>query len=402
MRSFAAALPDENMTLNDFFLKSITSYLNHEPCHAEIPGDFSWEALRVLSVEQQLLPFVYTSLQDQLPGEVRALWRREVMLSIASQVRRNAIFLDTYRALSEMGFSPLVVKGILCRQTYPKPDERSSSDEDLYVPLEEYPAFHKVLLDLGYKADEPDYKNAHEGRYYKGDFVLEGHWELFPQENKALNVLNQLNSGFWERSRFQEIDGVRLRVLDPTDHMTFLLLHAFKHFVNSGVGVRQICDVARWSLSYEIEWERVRQAMVLIHAEVFAGAVMDAAQKYFGMIPPTAWSLEDSSALLEDALKGGVYGNNTMKRKYSGGITLSAMEATEKRSRFHAVLRAVFPLRTVMELKYPWVKKSVLLLPAAWIARIVSYLLRGNDKDAAETVRIGSERMKLLKQYKIL
>ncbi len=389
------------MTLNDLFLDSLSAYLNHEPCHAEIPEDFSWEALRVLAVGQQLLPFVYTSLQNRLPGEVRALWRREVMLSIASQVRRSAVFLDTYRALSEKGFSPLVVKGILCRQTYPKPDERPSSDEDLYVPQEEYPAFHAALLELGFQEDS-EYRSDHEGRYHKGDFVLEGHWELFPQENRALSILNGLSSGFWERSRFQEIDGIRLRVLDPTDHMTFLLLHAFKHFVNSGVGVRQICDAARWSLAYEIEWARVRQALALVRAEVFAGAVMDAGQKFFGMIPPADWTLADSSALIADALDGGVYGNNTAKRTHSGNITFAAMQGSADTSHGHAVLRSAFPTRAVMELKYPWVKRSVLLLPAAWLARITSYLLHGGSREAAESVSLGSERVKLLKQYKIL
>ena len=52
-------------------------------------------------------------------------------------------------------------------------------------------------------------------------------------------------------------------------------------------------------------------------------------------------------------------------------------------------------------MSFPWVKKSALLLPAAWGVRIVRYLRRGS-LSAAESIRIGNERIELLKKYGIL
>lgn len=103
--------------------------------------------------------------------------------------------------------------------------------------------------------------------------------------------------------------------------------------------------------------------------------------------------------LVRDALLGGIYGSADMNRKHSGSMTLGALEAANGGA---APLKsAVFPSRAVMEMSFPWVKKSALLLPAAWGVRIVRYLRRGS-LSAAESIRIGNERIELLKKYGIL
>lgn len=175
---------------------------------------------------------------------------------------------SVYAALSDAGISPVVVKGIVCRALYPKPDLRSSADEDLYIPLGQYPAFHEKMLELGFQAGAPDYKNSHEARYTRNGLLIEGHWELFPRDSSALNALNRYNAGFFARAQVRHIEGARLLSLDDTDHMSFLLLHAYKHFINSGVGLRQICDIALWAQAYDIDWQRVKDTMSAIGASI--------------------------------------------------------------------------------------------------------------------------------------
>ena len=34
--------------------------------------------------------------------------------------------------------TPLIVKGIVCRDLYPNPDLRTSNDEDLYIPRDQF------------------------------------------------------------------------------------------------------------------------------------------------------------------------------------------------------------------------------------------------------------------------
>ena len=185
-------------------------------------------------------------------------------------------------------------------------------------------------------------------RYIKDALLIEGHWELFPQENDALNALNAYSEGFWDRACTQTVEGVEIKTLEPTDHMIFLLLHTYKHFISSGVGVRQICDVAQWSTHYELDWQRIYEAMKSMHGEYFAAALFDAGEKYFGMTFPEGWERADSTELLNDALDGGIYGSSDMSRKHSGSITLGAVESAHNEKKGVPLMNALFPNRAVM------------------------------------------------------
>ena len=387
------------METRDLFLLCVSARLTEQ--RFELPAVCDWDALLRLSQEQKLAAVVYPAVPKSAPNH--SAWRSAALLDVARQTQRSAEFLKLYRELSARGLQPLVVKGILCRETFPEPDARISSDEDLYVPASEYTRFHETMRAIGFEAEEPDMKNAHELRYYRNGLMIEGHWELFPQDHTALNALNTLNEGFWARSVVREVCGVPMRVLDETDHMIFLLLHLFKHFINSGAGVRQLCDIAQWSKTYAVDWPRVREAMRLAHAEVFAGAVFDAGERYFGMTYPEEWPRADCGALLDDAIAAGVYGTSSMSRKHSGSMTLAAVEDQARASGLRSLARTLFPNRAVMEMSYPWVKKTVALLPAAWTLRIVKYLgSRGENNSAAESLKIGAERLELMKHYQIV
>ena len=389
------------MNTKELVLKCLTSFMKKE--RLILSQDVNWQELVDVSNQQKLLPIVYDTLCTSMPENIRLFFKMNAVRQITIQTQRTAEFLKTYRELSAKGVVPVVVKGIVCRSTYDIPEYRVSADEDLYVPIDQYPAFHNAMLELGFVADEPDYKNAHEQRFNRNGLLIEGHWELFPKTNNALNAFNEYTAEFWRRTKITKVDGIEVLTLEPTDHMIFLLLHAFKHFVNSGVGVRQICDVAQWAKVYEINWQYVKEVMESVNAEYFSAAIFDAGSKYFGMVFPEGWVNVDSTALLEDALDGGIYGSSNMSRKHSGNITLGALEASQNDRKSVPLMTSLFPNRSVMEMSYPWVKKSAMLLPAAWCVRIVKYLSQqGHGNSASESLKIGSERIELLKQYKII
>lgn len=388
--------------INEVLLNCISAFLRGEKLTAELRDD-EWQELMEKAAQQKVTPMVYEALGDSMPEDVKRSCKAATMYNVAAQLNRNAEFLSAYKELTVAGITPLVVKGIICRSVYDKPEYRSSADEDLFIPLEQYPAFHEKMLELGFKANEPDYKNAHEERYMRGCLLVEGHWELFPQENDALNALNTYSESFRARACTQMVEGVEMKVLEPTDHMIFLLLHTYKHFISSGVGVRQICDIAQWSKHYELDWQRIYEAMKSMHGEYFAAALFDAGEKYFGMKFPEGWERADSTALLNDALDGGIYGSVDMSRKHSGSITLGAVESAHNDKKGIPLVSAIFPNRAVMEMSYPWVKKSGALLPMAWGARIIRYIgERGKNNTAAESMKIGAERLELLKKYRIV
>lgn len=227
------------MTVNEAFLNCISASLRGGSCNLTLAPD-DWRPLLQLAGEQKLLPMVYEAVRGTpafaaAPEEVRTAARLQTMQEAAAQAVHTEAFLQLYRALRAEGLAPVVVKGIVCRARYPQPDLRPSGDEDLYLAPEEMPRFHAVLLRAGFVLAEPerDYRTAHEARYVqpRTGLVVEGHWALFPTEYEVYTALNAQLTGLEERAQDWETGGVTLRIPDPSDHLIFLLLHAFKHFV---------------------------------------------------------------------------------------------------------------------------------------------------------------------------
>ena len=73
--------------------------------------------------------------------------------------RKIDIFLDEWRNRKH---SPLIVKGIVCRELYVQPDLRISNDEDLLIPREEFPAMDEFLLKEGFFRSELDCEKEYQ------------------------------------------------------------------------------------------------------------------------------------------------------------------------------------------------------------------------------------------------
>lgn len=388
---------ESNKKLEEFFLKAVASGLERRTAEAPSMSREDWEKLMELSVEQNLLPVVFEAVYPSMPDDLEQKYRAVSLAWISRQMRGTRTFLNVYSRLSGLGIRPMVVKGILCRDTYMLSDWRVSSDEDMYLEESEYMPFHRAMLEMGFRAPEPNFGSDHEMGYEGMGIRIEGHWRLFPQKNRLWEQMDLGTSDIRSRARFTEIEGTRILMPEPTDHMIFLLLHAMKHFVLCGVGIRQICDIVQWDRKYTIDWKRVKEVITPLGAAAFSAAILDAGNRYFGMKIPEDWALVDSEDLIRDALQGGTFGHSTEDRLHSASITSSDESG---HSVIYNLLRTVFPPVKTLVINFPWAGRSRLFLPAAWCARILRYA--GNVRKGASPVRsiqIGTRRMKLMEKY---
>ena len=237
---------------------------------------------------------------------------------------------------------------------------------------------------------------------------IELHKHLFAP---GFRVLDREFNDFFGTARhhdtIQEVPGGNLRTLHPTDHMTYLLFHAFKHFLYSGFGIRQICDILLFAHRHSacIDWEWVRLSCSSIRAEKFAAAVFAIGTRHLGFAPVGPWGSVhvDEEPLLQDVLCAGIYGSADLSRQHSSTITLKAVSSRKKAPA--GILAAAFPSAGQLEGRYPWLKKQPWLLPVAWTGRMVDYIRetkRRPDSSLADALKIGTERVDLLKRYDIL
>ena len=115
----------------------------------------------------------------------------------------------------------------------------------------------------------------------------------------------------------------------------------------------------------------------------------------------------DETPMLSDLLDGGVYGGASMSRLHSSTMTLNAVAADRRgRKAGGNVLCTLFPSRKALEGRYLFLRTKPWLLPVAWVRRIAHYAAErrgaGADNSAAESLRIGSERVELLRRYGII
>ena len=379
-------------------------------------GDFpaesvDWPAVFALAGQQKLLPILFEAVRKMPAAEENvalfAVTKQQVIGQVLNQTVRSAEFSDVYHKLRSAGLHPIVVKGQLCSRLYPLKDHRISADDDLLIPDGEFMACHEQLLANGLTTDTPadELASADEVSYTKegSPLYIELHRHLFDSSEDAHDELNH----FFASLKPVETDS--FLAMPPHEHQLYLILHAYKHFVRSGIGLRQFCDIGLWAWEYhdEIDWQRLREQCKSVHAATFAAAAFRIARDYLGIEfdLPAPWSdAVDAEPLLHDSLCGGVYGSNDLTRLHSSTVTLNAVKASRTGEK-SSVLRTVFPKREYLEQRYPYLKKRPYLLPVAWAQRLAHYASEkqsGAGNSASGSIKLAKERIELMKRYGIM
>lgn len=382
-----------------------------------------WLSLLHLARVQRILPMFYHAVRTcpswlNAPALDKAT-RSEVLSNVMVQTTKTVDFLSLYRKLLNADLQPLVVKGIVCSTLYPHPDYRLSGDEDLVIPPTQSVTCHDIFLEHGMRPvrQGQDSTNQEEAGYQKPETWLytEVHQTLFPSDAQAYGELNQFFSHAFSHAMVEEIQGTPVWTLDHTHHLLFLILHAFKHFIHSGFGIRQVCDIILYANAHgsEIDWGVVLDCCQSAHAHLFAAALFQLGEKYLtfdrkkACIPPSWQRIHtDCQPILADILSGGIYGASSASRQHSATITLHAVAAskTGKSSKL-SVFSSLFPSYKYMAGQYSYLKKHPYLLPVAWISRMAKYrreTSHAGSGGATQALHIGNQRVELLRQYGII
>ena len=401
--------------VNQAFLQVLRAALLGQRADPELSPP-EWQQLLNIAETHKVLPLVFEavcacpSLQKAAPAFLQSV-RRQAKQQVVLQTLRTDEFLALNRKLRAAGVTPVVVKGLVCRSLYPRPDHRPSADEDILIPAEQFEKAHQIMLEFGMRTTE-DTQNAYEVPYRKegSPLYIELHKHLFPPESMAYGDLNRFFEGVFDRACMDE----ELCTMAPTDHLFYLICHAFKHFLHSGFGIRQVCDIALYANHFgsRIDWEALLSNCRAIRADKFAAALFRIGQVHLTFDPeiarfPDCWqSIQvDATAMLADLLDAGVYGGATMSRQHSSSITLDAVASRKQgRKQKSSLLASLFPPARQLQRRYPYLKKWPILLPAAWCHRLWHYAreTKQDQTGAADALKLGQDRIRLLREYGIL
>ncbi|MGM9625927.1 MAG: nucleotidyltransferase family protein [Eubacteriales bacterium] len=400
---------------------------------AAAPDRQELAAVFSLAMSHKVLPLVYEGLYTA--GLLSAFddadleeYRRAVYRDVIGQTGRTRAFLGLYGELCRRGIRPLVMKGIVCRSFYPRADHRPSADEDLLIPPARFAECEAALYALGASEVRADGTNRasedidsspaeipQERSYvFPRGLYIELHTALFSGDDGISAAdMERLFPDPFNAPASVFAENTEILTLSPEKHLLYLLLHAYKHFVHAGFGIRQVCDIALFAVRYqdEIDFAKLYRSCESVRAQRFASAVFAIAQNYLGIPCPQAAEIWKEAAadidcvpLLCDILSGGIYGGTEGSRLHSTTITLDA--ARRGKHAKTSVLRSLFPPVSALKSRYPFLQKHPYLLPAAWVRRMAAYagetFGKGKSNSAKESMRIASERIRLLAYYDII
>lgn len=243
------------------FVETVSASLENKSVSWKEPLTLNeWQRIFYLAESHHVLPMVYETVfrcdavKKTMQKESRNLlqfYKRMTMNLVMLQTIKTQEYLELVQFLQKKGIWMLTVKGIICRELYPKPDYRISGDEDILVDKTQFEKCHKALLEFGMK---PVKKGINIGTEYEVSYMKSGsplyievHKSLFPPESEVYGDFNRFFMRSAENPARILVEGTEIFTLDYTEHLFYLICHAYKHFLHSGFGMRQVCDIIMYS-----------------------------------------------------------------------------------------------------------------------------------------------------------
>lgn len=398
---------EQNEKAGERVINSFSAYIRNEK-YEFVPEDMTeFKAFTDCAFKQKLMPMTVNGVRcDKIPEEAFTQLKMTAIRQVVSQSRRTDAFLNVYRKITEQGIIPLCVKGIVCRSLYPEPDSRSSGDEDLLVSADDFEKCASLLDSLGFCRDKNDAADFEIGFTNPDNGVrIELHKSLFSDREDFYNDFNSVLGNLFENKIQIDINGTVIYAPDWDRHFLYILLHSFKHFIQSGVGIRQICDLAIMAQKQKTDLNYIASVCENLGIFAYFNAVLAICCKYFGLDStevkkqvPLFDEKTDVEPMVNDMLCGGIYGSESKDRLHTSRMTEKSFSTSGGNNSL--LLNSAFPPVRVLKERYKFLENKPWLLPAAWVMRIFAYL--NSEHDFSKTVKTGKQRLEMMKKYNII
>lgn len=379
-----------------------------------------WQKVFKIACEQRLLPVVYEKVCHEPSflkndDKVKKYWRQMSIMSIVEQINKSNAFLSLYQKIEEENLECLVTKGLILRELYRKKEWRTSGDEDILVNKKDFKKLHRILIENDYRVLNNAYIDDLEVVVYdnyRNGLHLEVHRVLFGK-NTPYHYLNDFFKDVFKTKNKIVIENNKIQVMNPQLQLLYLICHAFKHFVNMGVGLRQIMDIGMYSQKYYqvINWDKLFDDVNKFNGYEFVCCIYMILNDYLDITyEKINFPLEkidmkiDYLPFLKDIFKGGIYGKAIKKRTYSHLMTSQLLDGKKSGLTF----RIFFPTVDKLKQSYPILNKHPYLIFYIWIKRAIRFIKRYYNDHGKDNINIkkiiseNNERINLLKKYKII
>ncbi len=283
----------------------------------------SWRQVLCLSRQQTVTGLVFQGLQylaDEMmpPESVLIHWAAEVDAIERSNRKMNKALADLLAMFKAKGLNPVLQKGQGLALLYEQPLLRECGDIDLYFNNDkawEMALCHVRLHGICVK-NEPD----QSGFYRWQGIEVEHHPFLFDLYNPFLRCLANKLEQKWGYRHCMVSEAMEVMVPAPFLNLLLIDLHILKHALGRGIGLRQLCDMARacYCLHSEINSYEMKEACRSLGLERWNPLLHTFMVEYLGLpvtCLPYSEQARSAHSLLDIVWRGGNFGQYMAKRK---------------------------------------------------------------------------------------
>lgn len=238
-------------------------------------------------------PLIYDQLLKiqgvDVPAALRMQMKQQCVSSMINQQSMLAVLSQAWTALENAGIHPVLLKGFALAQYYPQPHLRQWGDIDLYVGQKQYHAACGILQTVFPDADHPPVEDEERKHY---NFIL-------PNTVLELHRVSMTFSHPRDRRYYEQLEetyltkdgpsfdcnGLSITIPEETFNLFFTFLHAWHHFNETGMNMKQLCDIAVLLHAYKdvIDHARLNEMLVKLHLLEVWQLVMYIMVKYLGV-----------------------------------------------------------------------------------------------------------------------
>ena len=296
-------------------------------------------------------------------------WRQARDKAIRKNILLNAELQRILAFLESIGCWYMPLKGSLLQFDYPQFGMRQMSDNDILCDPNKSEEIYRFMLDSGYSCELHNQGN-HDEFIRQPVYNFEIHRSLFKPETAP--ELAAYYADIHERSRKDPENAFGYH-LSQEDFYIYLTAHAYRHFVVSGIGIRNLMDVYVYLRKHQLEldWAYLEQELTKLGAWDFERWCRRVS---FLLFENPALEPEISAAdlaMLDAFFASGTFGTEEQ-------LLRKAMEQNVRagRSKVRFFLERMFPSREMLGIMYPIVRKQKWLVPFVWVYRLFVSLLK--------------------------
>lgn len=220
-------------------------------------------------------PLVYDQLLKmkdvELSPALRMQMKQQCLHSMMLQQYMCGILAKAWNALEQADIHPVLLKGFAIAQHYPQPYQRQWGDIDLYVGQKQYHKACEVLRNALPEAKHPteEFEFLKHYNFVFDNTVLEMHRVSMtfahPKDRRYYEGLEA--KYFTKDGATCDLEGISVTTPEDTFNVFFVFLHAWHHFIETGMNMKQLCDIAilLHAKRDTIDRERLHEMLTKLH-----------------------------------------------------------------------------------------------------------------------------------------